>query len=87
MSTADVHIPVAVNASDSDILPDIIAAGLGCVPLSAYYLANPPQQGFLLGFTSLKPQLITESVQTFANILDRRKVSIKHVRTLSAAQN
>tara|TARA_R110001599_G_scaffold353847_1_gene600004 strand:- start:7913 stop:9412 length:1500 start_codon:yes stop_codon:yes gene_type:complete len=87
MTPGGLHIPVGVNTSDSDILPDIIAAGLGCVPLSAYYLANLPQQGFLLGFTSRKPQLITESVQTFANILDRRKVSIKNVHMLSAAHN
>jgi len=87
MTPGGLHIPVGVSKSDTGVLPDMIAAGLGCVPLSTYYLANPPQQGFLLGFTSRKPEVITESVQTFANILDRRKVSTKIVHSPNATGN
>ena len=58
------------------IFPELIAAGLGCVPLSGYYLTAPAEQGFLLGFTSREPEVIDRAVRRFAEILNERGESI-----------
>jgi GntR family transcriptional regulator/MocR family aminotransferase len=76
MTPGGLHIPVGVEGKDMAIFPELIAAGLGCVPLSGYYLTAPAEQGFLLGFTSREPEVIDRAVRRFAEILNERGESI-----------
>ena len=80
MTPGGLHIPVGVEGVETAVFPEMIAAGLGCVPLSGYYLTAPAQQGFLLGFTSREPEVIDTAIRSFADILNRRGESIETLR-------
>jgi GntR family transcriptional regulator/MocR family aminotransferase len=52
--------------------------GVAIYPIGSYYKTRPPQAGFLLGYASLRPDVIEEGIRILAEVVkDRVGVSVE----------
>jgi GntR family transcriptional regulator/MocR family aminotransferase len=73
---AGMHLSVVLNGiSDREVSARGARENLSLVPLSAFYIGKPAQQGFILGFGSTSIQQIPAAVHKLHMLVRARNVA------------
>lgn len=67
---AELSAQLAARMSDTEIVARAGRIGLQLAPLSSYYHGPTDRQGLIMGYAAFAPEIISESIQRLAAVLD-----------------